>query len=69
MVSMEDRIQIARDQLARVERAFEDLRHEVQPKNPELFLVMAEGYVFEIEKLRGEIDSLSGVQEVRESVG
>lgn len=61
MITDQQRLQITLRQMTRILCAFEDLRNTVLPVNPELFSVMAEGYVDQLAELRSEIEDCLSV--------
>lgn len=61
MITNEERIAQAQEQLEILERALAALRDQVLPINPARFRLMAEGYVADILQLRSEIDELTGL--------
>jgi hypothetical protein len=61
MIKTEQDLEIARQQLARVESAVGALRREVLPVSEERFVLMAEAYVEQILALRAEIDEFLGL--------
>ena len=64
MTSTRTSLELTQQQLCTVERALEALRREVLPGNEERYRMMAEPYLEQISKLRGEIDSLLGIKEL-----
>ncbi len=61
MIQNDKQLGIVREQLARAEAALESLRQEVQPKNEQVYRVMAESYVDTILLLRAEVDAYLGI--------
>ena len=61
MIQNDTQLGIVREQLARAEAALESLRHEVQPKNEQMYRVMAESYVDTILSLRADVDAYLGI--------
>jgi len=56
MIRNDQELQFVREQLGRVESAFQDLEEQVRPQSEEQFQLMAQAYVVQIEKLRRDID-------------
>lgn len=65
MIKNETQLKLAHEQMARLESALSSLKSEIYSTNPELFFVMAEGYVEHIIRLRKEIDYYTGLSLVR----
>lgn len=65
MIRNEEELKMTRKQLERVEAALAALRVRVHPLNPQRFGLMAEGFVYQIRNLRGEIDEYLGVSEAQ----
>jgi hypothetical protein len=55
----QERSEITREQLGRIEHALESLRRTVLPVNPARFELMAEGYIDMIAELRAELARLA----------
>ncbi|MEZ6192003.1 MAG: hypothetical protein R3C45_12055 [Phycisphaerales bacterium] len=56
MIQTHSELEIARDQLKRVESALESLKNDVLEVNPKRFELMSEGYIEEIRCLRAQVD-------------
>jgi hypothetical protein len=56
MIRTDEALAVQRKLLGHVERALEDLRADVEPKNPRNFAIYAEAYVDQINILKAEID-------------
>ncbi len=67
MITSENDLRITREQLGRVEAALLSLKETVKPNSVARFLLLAEGYVDQIEELRREIDDYLGVTAFSES--
>jgi len=65
MIKNEAQLKLTHEQLSRLESALSSLKSEIYPTNPELFFVMAEGYVEHIMRLRKEIDDYTGISLVQ----
>lgn len=61
MIKNESQLKLAHEQMTRLESALLSLKSEIYSTNPELFFVMAEGYVEHIIRLRKEIDDYTGL--------
>jgi hypothetical protein len=57
MIKNDEQLAVVREQLALVEHALEDLRHDILPKNKGNFEVFSEAYVDQIAQLKADIDS------------
>lgn len=57
-------IDLTREQLTRAEQALEAIRRDVWPVNEARFLLMAEGYVEQIQRLRAQIDAYLGIDTI-----
>ena len=57
MIENDEQLEIVREQLGRIQRALDDLRREVYPKNKRNFAVFSEAYVDQIAELQAEIDA------------
>lgn len=68
MIRNDDELSVVREQLGRAESALESLRHDVLPKNVNLYRVMAESYVDTIVELRGHIEAYLGAGETRSEI-
>ncbi|MBI3821552.1 MAG: hypothetical protein HY289_02610 [Planctomycetes bacterium] len=56
MIRHDEDLAVQKELLGCLERALDDLRADVYPKNPRNFAIYAEGYIDEINKLKAEID-------------
>jgi len=61
MIENDAQLQQTREVLQAIEAALAALKLRVEPSNPELFRAMAESYVDDILRLRGDIDAFIGV--------
>ena len=68
MISNAEQLDHTFTQLQRMYRALAALREEVLPKNPKLFVLMAEGPMEDIRRLQAEIDDYTGIARARELV-
>lgn len=55
MIANEQELRVTVEQQGRLLRALEDLKETVLPKNPQLFAVLAESCLDDLERLRSEI--------------
>lgn len=60
MIENDKQLAVVRSQLERMDRALDALHREVHPQNPKMYELMAESYIAEVLKLRGEIDAYLG---------
>ena len=56
MIENTDQLIQALEQMGRMQRVLESFRHDILPKNPNNFVIFAEGPLDEIRKLQAEID-------------
>jgi hypothetical protein len=56
MIRSDEALAVQRGLLGNLERALEDLRADVEPKNPRNFAVYAEAYIDQINILKAEIE-------------
>ncbi len=49
------RVKVTLEQIARLISALDDLKQNVLPRDPQLFAVMAEGPLDDLQRMRGEI--------------
>ena len=68
MITNDEELEIVRRQLKRAESALDSLRHDVKPKNEELYHLMAESYIDMLLSLRTDIDAYLGIAPVKLSV-
>ena len=61
MITTQDQMGQALEQIGRVYQALAALRAEVEPINPGLFAVLAEGHLEDIHRLQRQVDEYSGV--------
>jgi len=64
MITNDEQLDQAVEQLGRMYRARADLRKEVLPRSRRWFTLMAEGPVDEIRSLQGQIDAYAGLAEL-----
>jgi hypothetical protein len=57
MIHDDEELTVLKKQLGRIERALEDLRQDVLPKNPRNYEIFAEPYIDQINLLKAEIDA------------
>lgn len=67
MIENDKQLAFVRSQLAKVESALDSIRREVKPQNPKMYELMAESYIAELLKLRGEIDAYLGIPSISET--
>ena len=60
MIQDVNRLRVARQQMERLIRAIDDLKANVLPKDPQLFAVMAEAPLDDLDRLRQEISRFVG---------
>ena len=65
MITNDEQLQQAVEQLGRMYRALAALRAEVLPVNARQFALMAEGPVDEIQRLQAQIDAYTGREAAR----
>jgi hypothetical protein len=68
MITNDEQLHQAIDQLGRMYRALAALRAEVLPINARQYAVIAEGPLDEIQRLQAEIDAYTGIAIVEENV-
>ena len=61
MISDEERLDVTLQQMMYLLRALDDIKQNVLPRNPQMFAMMAEGYVDQLARLREEIESYLAV--------
>ena len=61
MISDEKRLEVTLQQMTHILRALDDVKQNVLPRNPQMFAVMAEGYVDQLARLREEVESYLAV--------
>jgi hypothetical protein len=66
MITNDEQLQQAIEQLGRMYRALAALRAEVLPVNARQFALMAEGPVDEIQRLQAQIDAYAGIEAAEE---
>jgi hypothetical protein len=67
MIRNDQELAVVREQMRRAEAALDSLRHDVLPRNPDLYRVMAEPCLDTIVELRGQIDAYLGIATVPET--
>ncbi len=55
MIANHKQLRVSLQQLHRLLRALADLKRQVLKKNPKLFVIMAEAYVDDIDRIRAEV--------------
>jgi hypothetical protein len=65
MIHNDEHLQETRLAIANLESVLASLKHDVLPKNPERFAIMAEPAVVDIMKLRAEVDEYIGLTAAR----
>jgi hypothetical protein len=56
MIRTDESLAVQQRLLGNLERALEDLRADVEPKNPRNFAIYAEAYIDQIDLLKAEIE-------------
>lgn len=69
MIRTDEDLAFVREQLARLERALQDLEDNIRPKSEKWFRLMSEGFLDEITKLRGEIAEYRAAKSTRAGPG
>lgn len=67
MISNHEQHQQALEQLNRMYQALAVLKAEIFPNNPNMFQLMAEGPIDQIEQLQKDISDFSGISTFKES--